>query len=62
MTTRKTAEERITELYIRCLSRKPTQDELARIVPALGQNPNAAQALEDFYWALLNSREFLFNH
>jgi hypothetical protein len=62
LTTKKTPEERVTELYIRCLSRKPAKDELARIIPALNQNPNAAQALEDFYWALLNSREFLFNH
>ena len=60
--TKKTTEERITELYIRCLSRKPTKDEMGRLVPALAKNPNAAQALEDFYWALLNSREFLFNH
>jgi hypothetical protein len=60
--SRKTSEERVTELYIRCLSRKPTGEELARVIPVLKQNPNEAQALEDFYWALLNSREFLFNH
>ena len=33
MTTKKFPEERITELYIRCLSRKPTKDELAKLVP-----------------------------
>jgi hypothetical protein len=60
--TRKFPEERITELYIRCLSRRPTKAELAGLVPALSKSPNPAQALEDLFWALLNSREFLFNH
>jgi hypothetical protein len=60
--TKKRPEERITELYIRCLSRKPTQDEIARLGPALSQGNDPAQALGDLFWALLNSREFLFNH
>ena len=30
--------------------------------PRSAQSPNQAQALEDMFWALLNSREFLFNH
>ncbi len=60
--TKKTPEERITELYIRCFSRKPTNDELAKLVPALIQSKDQTQALDDLFWALLNSREFLFNH
>ncbi|HZW33434.1 MAG TPA: DUF1553 domain-containing protein, partial [Isosphaeraceae bacterium] len=60
--TRKLPEERITELYIRCLSRQPTRAELARLVPILSQEKDPAQALGDIFWALLNSREFLFNH
>jgi hypothetical protein len=59
---RKFPEERVTELYIRCFSRKPDKDELAKLVPMLAQNKDQAQALEDVFWALLNSREFLFNH
>ena len=35
MATKKFPEERITELYIRTLSRKPTKDELAKLVPLL---------------------------
>ena len=62
MATKKTPEERITELYIRCLSRKPTKEELAKLVPMLSQGQGPSQALEDIFWALLNSREFLFNH
>jgi hypothetical protein len=62
LTTRKFPEERITELYIRTFSRKPTRAELAKLVPILTQSKEEPQALEDIFWALLNSREFLFNH
>jgi len=59
---KKTPEERITELYIRCLARKPSKEELDKITPTMGEGANQTQALEDVFWALLNSREFLFNH
>jgi hypothetical protein len=62
MTTKKLPEERLTDLYIRCLARKPSKEELDKLLPTLGQGPNQAQTLEDVFWALLNSREFLFNH
>jgi hypothetical protein len=62
LATKKFPEERITDLYIRCLSRQPTKAELARLVPTLNQSTQPAQALDDLFWALLNSREFLFNH
>ena len=62
MATKKLPEERITELYIRTLTRKPAKDELAKLVPLLSQSKDQPQAIEDIFWALLNSREFLFNH
>ena len=62
MTTKKFPEERLTELYIRSLSRKPTKAELAKLVPMLNESKDPSQKLEDIFWALLNSREFLFNH
>ena len=60
--TKKTTEERITELYIRCLSRKPTKEETATLAGILNQTKDQNQAIGDMFWALLNSREFLFNH
>ena len=62
MKTRKFPEERIIELYIRCLSRRPASEEIDKLRPVLGEGSNEKQALEDIFWALLNSREFLFNH
>jgi hypothetical protein len=55
-------EERVTNLFVRSLGRQPTQDELDKILPAMAPGSNEEQALTDLFWALLNSREFLFNH
>jgi hypothetical protein len=60
--TKKFPEERVTELYVRALARKPTHEELDKLLPLLGEGTNQPRALEDIFWALLNSREFLFNH
>ncbi len=49
-------------LYERCLSRKPTPAEARRIEAKLSASPDKPKALEDLFWALLNSNEFLFNH
>ena len=62
METRKFPEERVLDLYVRCLSRSPTKEELAKLSPLIAPGTNAEQAMLDIFWALLNSREFLFNH
>ncbi|WP_152050947.1 DUF1549 domain-containing protein [Tautonia marina] len=55
-------EDLISDLYVRCLSRKPTPEERDQLLPLFGEGSNRQQALEDVFWALLNSREFIFNH
>jgi hypothetical protein len=52
----------VDELYLRCLSRKPTEEESKAIAAELADEKNERAALEDVFWALLNAREFLFNH
>ena len=60
--------EIIEDLYIRCFGRKPSQEELSAITTQLpGDNDkNKAQdtrkLLDDVFWALLNSQEFMFTH
>ncbi|HXD89247.1 MAG TPA: DUF1549 and DUF1553 domain-containing protein [Urbifossiella sp.] len=52
----------IENLFVRCLSRPPTDAEMKKLTAAVAANPNKQQALEDVFWAILNSREFMFNH
>lgn len=52
----------IEKIYLRCLGRKPTEDELPGLVKMVGAASDAKQGLEDIFWAVLNSREFIFNH
>ena len=52
----------VEELYIRCLSRPPTDVESAEINALLDAEEDKKAALEDVFWALLNSKEFIFNH
>ncbi|HEX7378439.1 MAG TPA: DUF1549 and DUF1553 domain-containing protein [Pirellulales bacterium] len=58
----KTSEAVIESIYVRCLSRKPTADELAKVKAAVAEEKDAQKAMQDVFWAVLNSREFVFNH
>jgi hypothetical protein len=59
---KKAPREILEELYVRCLSRKPTPQEFAKLDALLAAEPDKKKALDDVFWALLNSREFMFNH
>ena len=52
----------IENLYLRCLSRPPTDQELARLKEFLKNCSEPEPVLEDVFWSLLNSKEFVFNH
>ncbi len=58
----KSTREVVEALYIRCLCRTPTDEEHAAVEKVLAEYDDPKLGLEDTFWALLNSREFLFNH
>ena len=58
----KPPENILDDLYVRCLSRKPREPERANLLAAVNGDENKQAALEDAFWALLNSKEFIFNH
>ncbi len=47
------------ELYLRCLGREPSKDELLTCLNQVKQSKNRTEAFEDIQWALINSTEFL---
>jgi hypothetical protein len=52
----------IENLYLRCFSRKPTDDELTKLKSFIAPDSNQEQVLNDIFWSLLNAKEFVFNH
>jgi len=59
---KKTASQIIEQMYVRCLSRTPKPEELKALLAAVDAAKDKKQALEDVFWAIMNSREFMFNH
>jgi hypothetical protein len=74
LATRGGDEDKLRELYLLAYSREPSADELALAKNHLdkprkapdGQPLDAARSkragYEDVVWAILNTKEFLFNH
>jgi hypothetical protein len=54
--------EIVDELYLSALSRRPTDDERRALVERLDAGSDRQRIVEDLAWAVLTSREFLFNH
>ena len=52
----------ITEIYQRAFARTPREEELQRLLEMLAQAGQPEDGLNDVFWAVLNSPEFLFNH
>jgi hypothetical protein len=55
-------QEIVKTLYLRCLAREPSPEEQAKFAKLLEGEKNVQAALDDVFWSLLNSREFVFNH
>lgn len=54
---------KVTQLYLTAFSRPPTQSELETATKYIASQPEKPrQAYEDLVWAVVNSKEFLFNH
>ena len=72
----RTAPEKITEIYLAALSRKPTQNELTVAIKHLERKLKQSEAdpkklsadqakkeaYEDIIWVVVNTKEFMFNH
>ncbi len=55
--------ELVDELYLMTLSRFPSPDEKQKLVAYLAKDPKARPtAVQDVVWAVINTKEFLFNH
>jgi hypothetical protein len=54
--------EVIDRLFVRCQGRMPTERERIETLVTVLDAADRKQALEDVFWALLNSPEFIFNH
>jgi hypothetical protein len=54
--------EKINDLYLIALSRKPTRDEADALLAHIKKKGDAQAAYEDILWVIVNTKEFLFNH
>ncbi len=52
----------LEKIYVRCLGRKPTHKEQADLLKMVTEASDPQVGWEDVFWAVLNSREFIFNH
>ncbi len=61
--TTRSNDQKINELYLRAFSRQPNPQEIETALNYLEKKKDKPkEALEDLIWAILNSKEFLFNH
>ena len=55
-------EDRIQELYLIAFSRYPDAEELKIAAEYVNSKEKPREGFEDVVWALINTKEFLFNH
>ncbi|HZZ73272.1 MAG TPA: DUF1549 domain-containing protein [Pirellulales bacterium] len=54
--------QRLRDLYLQVYSREPLPEEVAVAMNHIEKTKNDKTAYEDILWALINTKEFLFNH
>ncbi len=52
----------IDDLYLAAYARSPSEEERSRLTSFVAESQDPATVLEDVYWSVLNSKEFVFNH
>ena len=54
----------IEQAYLTAVARYPTDSEMQSLLAVMNETPAAERRIvvEDLFWSLLSSREFLFNH
>jgi len=57
-----TPPEAVEELYLAAFARYPNQTERQQALNYLSRTKEQRRGLEDLVWALINTREFMFNH
>jgi len=62
MKTRSPASYMVNQMYLSALNRLPTSKEMKHAAAFVNSNPDTLHVLEDLFWALLNSNEFVLNH
>ena len=60
MESERTNEQAINDLYLRVLSRLPSDTEFAEANRYIAESPSRQEGFEDLLWALVSSRAFLF--
>jgi hypothetical protein len=51
-----------SELFLRCFGRAPSEAELRKLEEHWGVTEEQPKVYTDIFWALLNAKEFMFNH
>ena len=57
-----TPREVAAELYLRCFGRSPSEKELVKLEEHWGVTEEQPKVYTDIFWALMNAKEFMFNH
>lgn len=58
----RTPEDVIEHIYIVSFSRRPTPQERTDLLAVVESGDDPIRELNDIFWSVLNSREFIFNH